>query len=374
MIAIALPILSESEIPLIQGIREGLKSGKHENLVISGGYEGVLRKLSGQKKLTGIIGEFVSAAWLDSVELGGIPLVQLGAGASGRVPSVATDWNLLGEVAAQNLFEEGIRSAAYLGAPGPHDAGRIGDAFERACDGLGIAVTRCAESSPAAITHFLSLLPRPAGMLCASDRLARIALLAASSAGLAIPRDLAVIGVGNARLEALGAGMEISSFEIPLGEIGKRAGGLMADLLGKTAGKRGAVKGWRIVLPPRLHVRESSMRSGSGVRRALAWLNSHPESPVTAGELARHAGMSRRSFEMAVRGSQGCPPGEMLKRMRRARAERLLRETSLGIAAIGKECGYPELAVFSAAFRRWTGMSPRTFRSHSSGMGSGTVG
>jgi AraC family transcriptional activator of mtrCDE len=72
--------------------------------------------------------------------------------------------------------------------------------------------------------------------------------------------------------------------------------------------------------------------------------------------------MSRRSFEKALRQAEGLTPGALLKQIRRKRAEELLRETTLGIGLVGRECGYDELAVFSAAFKRWTGRSPREFR------------
>jgi transcriptional regulator GlxA family with amidase domain len=134
----------------------------------------------------------------------------------------------------------------------------------------------------------------------------------------------------------------------------------MADLLeGKEVGS--------VTVDPLLHERESSLRAASGVERALAWLKSHPDAAISAGELARLAGMSRRSFEMALRAARDISPGELLRSMRQSRAEKLLRETQLDIAAIGRDCGYPEAAAFSAAFKRWTGRSPRDFRAASVG-------
>ena len=115
-------------------------------------------------------------------------------------------------------------------------------------------------------------------------------------------------------------------------------------------------------LRARFHERESSFHSSSGISRALAYLRNQPETNMTAGELARLAGMSRRSFEVAMRKRTGTSPGIYLQQMRRKRAEQLLGSEELAIAAVGQACGYAEPAVFSAAFRRWTGKSPREFR------------
>jgi AraC-like DNA-binding protein len=94
----------------------------------------------------------------------------------------------------------------------------------------------------------------------------------------------------------------------------------------------------------------------------MAYLRSNPSTSMSAGELARFSGMSRRSFENTVLAEYGRSPGILLQEMRQVRAEKLLSESELTIAEIGSECGYQEPSVFSTAFKRWTGKSPRDFR------------
>jgi AraC-like DNA-binding protein len=78
--------------------------------------------------------------------------------------------------------------------------------------------------------------------------------------------------------------------------------------------------------------------------------------------LARIAGMSRRSLEKKLKASLGKTPGELLRKTRQERAEKLLKTTDLPITQIARECGYVEPALFSTAFKRWCGKSPRDFR------------
>jgi AraC-like DNA-binding protein len=48
--------------------------------------------------------------------------------------------------------------------------------------------------------------------------------------------------------------------------------------------------------------------------------------------------------------------------LRREKAETELQDTTRTIGAIATRLGYSDLAVFSRAFKRWTGMSPSHFR------------
>lgn len=363
LIVVALPVLSEGEILLVQGIRESLaKLGNaYELMVLSGGYEASLRKLADMGRLAGAIGEFMSSSWLEAIVRHDVEIVQLGASSRKGVSSVIADFESMGEAAVAAFIDNGVQCIGYVGPEGPLGSLRLGEAFSQAGSRHGMQAARCGNFSSSLLRGFLKSLTLPAGLLCSSDHLAHLVLVAAREEGLRIPQDLAVIGVGNSRMESLQAGMGISSFELPLEEIGRQAGRLMVSLLqGNASTSESTIKA-----TSRLHQRESSLRGGSGAERALAYLNSNPNLSISVGELARMAGMSRRSFETAVSIKRGTSPGAILKKMKRARAECLLLESGRPISEICRECGYTELAVFSAAFKRWTGKSPRDFRSAS---------
>ena len=360
LLVLALPMISEREIPLVQGVRKAFQTNKNiEILIHSGGYEGTLRKLADSGRLAGAIGEFVSNRWIESLQCGGVQIVQLGPGMGINAPSIGPDTEGIGREAARVFLESGVKSMAYVGTASPQGTIGVGEAFANECGREGVEVGFCDGFSGGLLKNFLKSLLPPSGVLCLNDRLARMVILAARELGVRVPQDLSVIGIGNSRMESLQAGIEISSFELPLEKIGEEAGRLMARMLeGNTAPSRPSV-----AIPALLHERESSMHAASGVKRAMAYLRSHPDTSINAGELARIAGMSRRSFECAVKSAMGCSPGEVLIQNRRRRAEALLKENKLSIAEVGHASGYVEPAVFSAAFKRWTGQSPRAFRS-----------
>ena len=53
--------------------------------------------------------------------------------------------------------------------------------------------------------------------------------------------------------------------------------------------------------------------------------------------------------------------------MRRERASRLLADTDKTVRAVALDVGYPDPAVFSRAFKRWTGMTPSQYRKKETG-------
>lgn len=360
VVAAAFPVLTETELSLLDGVRERL-AGRAEVLVLSGGYEGVLRQLAEMKELAGMVGDFVSDTWLESLCALGVAAVQLAhCSRMETVVNVAPDFAAMGRDAARVLRAGGARGFAFLGAPGQYASQELEEGFSRGLEGgKGAAAGTAATVSQ--IREFLRLQPRPLGLLAASDRLARLAVQAARDLRWRVPRDVAVIGVGNVRLESLYAGVPLSSFELPCRELGRRAAAaLLAALGGVREAEAGAPRPVGI-----LHERESSLRYPSGLERALSYARGNLDQPLQVADLCRVAGMSRRSLETAMQAAHGASPLVYLQTLRRDRARTLLRTTRMDIRAIAQACGYAEPGVFSSAFRRWTGQSPSEFRNAS---------
>lgn len=72
-------------------------------------------------------------------------------------------------------------------------------------------------------------------------------------------------------------------------------------------------------------------------------------------------GMKRRTLARKLQ-QAGTSIGEEIQDLKRSKAERELLETRKTVKAIALEVGYSDPIVFSRAFKRWTGLSPRQFR------------
>lgn len=78
--------------------------------------------------------------------------------------------------------------------------------------------------------------------------------------------------------------------------------------------------------------------------------------------MARHAGMSERTFHRAFKTAMGAPPGVYLHHLRLRKAATLLRETSASITELAQQVGFADSNHFSRAFRHLFGINPRAYR------------
>jgi AraC family transcriptional regulator len=79
-------------------------------------------------------------------------------------------------------------------------------------------------------------------------------------------------------------------------------------------------------------------------------------------ELAATVRMSQFHFARKFRLSTGQSPHAYLTLRRMERAKHLLRETDMPLAQVAREVGYQTQAHFTGVFRRYVGLTPRTFR------------
>lgn len=94
--------------------------------------------------------------------------------------------------------------------------------------------------------------------------------------------------------------------------------------------------------------------------RVTRWLWAYTP-PPRRGEIASLLAMSERSLTRQL-GREGSSYAELLASVQAERAKNFLRTTSLSVADISRRLGYAEVAAFSRAFSKWTGLSPLKWR------------
>jgi AraC family transcriptional regulator len=89
---------------------------------------------------------------------------------------------------------------------------------------------------------------------------------------------------------------------------------------------------------------------------------------VELESLVSEAGVHPRHVLRTFRRYVGCSMGEYARRRRIRRAQRLLAEAELTVAAIAVEAGFCDQSHFTRVFRRCTGMTPAAYRRLASGV------
>jgi transcriptional regulator GlxA family with amidase domain len=93
-----------------------------------------------------------------------------------------------------------------------------------------------------------------------------------------------------------------------------------------------------------------------------AWALEHLGEPLTVRELARHAGMSERSFMRRFAEEAGTTPLQWLVTARLGRARELLETTDHSVDRVADDCGLGTAANLRLHFRRALNTTPTAYR------------
>ncbi|MBF0280922.1 MAG: AraC family transcriptional regulator ligand-binding domain-containing protein [SAR324 cluster bacterium] len=87
-----------------------------------------------------------------------------------------------------------------------------------------------------------------------------------------------------------------------------------------------------------------------------------PESNLNIDAAAGRMGMSRRTLQRRL-SEKKLTFSSLVEEVQKRYSLRYLEDPSMNITEVAYLCGFSELSPFSRAFKRWTGMSPKEFRS-----------
>jgi LacI family transcriptional regulator len=285
-----------------------------------------------------------------------------------NAPWVKSDDALVAKLAAQHFFERGFRNFAFCGDSRLNVSNRRCDYFKICLQDHGhqchvFDLNNGATSGDAeteAIGGWLKQLPKPVAVFAFNDGRGQQVLDGCRRTELAVPEEVAVLGVDNDEVLCTLSPPPMSSVVLNP----RRSGWEAATLLeGMMRGEKIAAIG-HFTPPVGVNVRQSTdvlAVDDPQIARALRYIREHACERIGVGEVLQHCPMSRRLLEMRFKKLLGRTPREEILRVQVNRAKELLIGTRLPIAEIAERAGFdPE--YMSVVFKNEVGSKPSEFR------------
>lgn len=309
----------------------------------------------------------------------GVPTVFLDRSPDTLSPSSSCVFSDAADIAAcavRELALLGLEHYAYL----PHLADEAwsrqrGEAFRKDVAGFAhsfsvfkpkVAVRNVGRLTKA-VADWLQNLPKPCGLFSANDPCAELALRAARERGIAVPDELAVIGVDDCETVCESTRPTLSSVRQDY-ELG---GYVAAQLLSRLMANR-RLKGLRGLFGATGLVRRASTRLFRGkdarVAAALEYIRLHACEGVGPADVVAAMGCSRRLADLRFREALGHTILDEIHVVRLTRVKELLLDPSRDIASIPDFCGYASMDDLRRVFRRHFGMTLRQYAKQGNGL------
>ncbi len=211
------------------------------------------------------------------------------------------------------------------------------------------------------LAGWIKSLPKPAAIMTFYDPYAVQAINVCRELGIAVPAQVAILGVDNDGLLCEFSTPSLSSIQ-PDHE---RVGYLAAQELDRLM-TRPARKGRTIVCPAIGVVERESTRpltpAAHLIRRARQFIRDRAAHGITVADVVAHLNVSCRLANLRFREIEGTSIRQAIEDRRMELAERALLKTGWNIGRIAAESGYRNFKTFEIAFRKRHGMSPSAFR------------
>lgn len=302
-----------------------------------------------------------------------LPTINIGYSLPDTTTRVAADQEAIGELAADHFCQRGFRHFAYFMRSGyPGDAGRF-EAFQKAL-GKGRRVhlldwPAWASAHPGSddlarlrwLGERLSLLPQPLAVFAEIDDYAIEVIEAAHLAGLRVPEQIAVLGVGNDELRCPFAAVPLSSVDDNPHGIGYQAAALLDRLM---SGHRHATAP-QCINPLGVVTRQSTDLLAVDhplVAQALRILHDRFREPLTAEGMLTAVPMSRRRLHDAFMHYIGRSAADELLRVRLECAKERLRTSDEKLGIVARESGFSNASLLHEVFHRKLKLTPGTYR------------
>ncbi len=321
----------------------------------------------------GVISRLMNHELADHFRRVGIPIVNLNDVHESRgLPTVQSDHEMIGRLAADHLLDRGFQQFAFCGFTGHEWSRKRADGF---VDRLRLAGFPCVlyeslwdgpaapawEKEQTAIGRWLTTLSKPVGVMACNDVRGQHVLDACQRSGICVPDEAAVVGVDNDEVLCALCNPPLSSVTPNPQRIGYEAAALLAQLM---AGAAPDVQEQRIK-PLGVTTRQSCdvlTIDNPQIAAAIRHIRQHACRGLSVPELLKYVPLSRTVMERQFRKYLGRSPQAEIRAVQLKRARELLVQTDMGLAHIARLVGFEHPEYLSVVFKRESGETPGEYR------------
>ena len=326
----------------------------------------------------GVIARIESPQLADFLLGLGLPVVDLrGRYEFPQIPRIETDDLSVMKLACDHLLDRGLRSFAFCGFEGANYSASRQESVVQILHNHDLSPT--IYNSPAGgaqdtgdieaegilhereLAEWLLSLPKPTGLIACNDIRGAQVLSVCRELEIAVPDELAVIGVDDDRLICELTAPPLSSV-LP---DAIRVGYLAAELLDELIGGETVSNLRRLVPAKNVIARQSTDMlaiEDADVASALRFIRDNAGNGISVDEVAAAVMLSRSTLDRRFARHTGTTVKAEITRVRVDRVKQLLSDTDYSIATIACMVGYSHAEYMSTMFKDHTGESPGQFR------------
>ncbi len=291
------------------------------------------------------------------------------------LPQVHADHAAIARLAAEHLLERGFRHFAFFGFPVFEWSERRHDAFAQRVRDAGCRYHAGPHTQPVSWGHqqaswedeiehvarWIEKLPKPLGVMAGNDIRGMQLLDACRLAGVAVPEEVAVIGVDNEELVCQLAYPPLSSVVPDARRVGYEA----ALLLDRMMNDQPPTELLTLIPPLGIVTRLSSDVTAiedPRLAEAVRFIREHACQGIRVDDVLEHVSMSRSMLQRLFQKSLRKTILDAIIEVRLQRVRELLAQTELSLEEIADRTGFSYPEYLSTCFRKRDGKTPSAYR------------
>lgn len=288
-----------------------------------------------------------------------------------EIPNITADYELTGAMAAARLCGHGFKNFGFFGYEGVcWSDGRLKGYKEKLATEFNVDTVHVFNNRQlsalwnfdvAELKRWLMSLPKPIGIFACDDNQAEILMEACQASGIAVPFDVAIIGVDNDEVTCNMTSPALSSVDMDI----ERAGFEAAEMAEKMVRDKN-YRGEDIVIRPVAVVGRGSTgimaTKDPTVAAALRFIYENRSRKILVSDVIKQVPVSRRLLEQRFKEATGASIYTVISNLRMDYFAQQLISSDETISEIAARMDEPDTKSISRRFLALKGCTPSEYR------------